>query len=100
MEKHNLVAKEDEEDSEHKLRDENDEMMVIDCKDVFDEYDTTGKSTANVYKWYNVNFEFLPAKLGYFFDTAKKMGYLPNMILFLTSLGLSNSESGIILGSR
>ncbi|XP_066913636.1 major facilitator superfamily domain-containing protein 6-like [Clytia hemisphaerica] len=50
------------------------------------------------YKWYNVNTEFLPAKICYFTDSAKKLTYLPNLILFLTSLGLSKSEAGVILG--
>ena len=52
------------------------------------------------YKWYNVNIEFLPAKICHFMDSAKKLTYLPNLILFLTSLGLSKSEAGIILGFR
>ncbi|XP_066913637.1 major facilitator superfamily domain-containing protein 6-like [Clytia hemisphaerica] len=49
-------------------------------------------------KWYHINMVFLSAKFCYFFDEAKKLTYLPSLILFLTSLGLSKSEAGIILG--
>ena len=75
--------------------------MIKEGKDEIEyEEEDEQPTTTNTYKWYHINIEFLPAKFGYFFDTAKRMGYLPNMILFLTSLGLSNSESGIILGFR
>ena len=85
---------EDDNSKHNELQNEKDKMLEDEKEDV---EETTSRNT---YKWYNINVEFLPAKFGYFFDTAKRMSYLPNMILFLTSLGLSNSESGIILGFR
>ena len=64
------------------------------------EDEETSTTSQQTYKWYNVNVEFLPAKCGYFFESGKKAGYLPNQILFLISVGLTSSESGIILGLR
>ena len=52
------------------------------------------------YKWYHINVDFLPVKTGYFFDCAKKNGYIPFQVIFLTSFGLTNTESGVILGLR
>ena len=97
--KHSLeMMKIEDENSLHKIQNENETMMVEDennkAEDIEDE---TNRSTP---KWYSINVEFLPAKFGYFFEEAKKIGYLPNQILFLTSVGMTKSESGIILGLR
>ena len=52
------------------------------------------------YKWYNVNTYSLPAKSAYFFETARRISYTPPLVLFLTGIGLNESESGKILGFR
>ena len=52
------------------------------------------------YKWYNVNTEILPSKLAFFFDAARRVGCGANLVLFLTGIGLSKVEAGLILGFR
>ena len=82
---------------------QNKNVMIVeaDGKQVLDDEDDVESAVSiNAYKWYYINVEFLPAKFGYFFEEAKKIGYLPNQILFLTSVGMTKSESGIILGLR
>ena len=52
------------------------------------------------YKWYNINWDILPAKAAFFFDTARRVGCLPSLVLFLTGIGLDKVEAGLILGFR
>ena len=52
------------------------------------------------YKWYNVNWNVVPTKLSYFFECGRGMGFAPNLVLFLISIGLNKEESGFIVGLR
>ena len=52
------------------------------------------------YKWYHVNLSMVPTKLAYFFECGRRIGYAPNLVLFLISIGLNKAESGFIVGLR
>lgn len=52
------------------------------------------------YKWYNVNMSMVPTKLAYFFECGRRIGFAPNLVLFLISIGLNKEESGFIVGLR
>ena len=52
------------------------------------------------YKWYTINWDILPAKGAFFFETARRVGCLPSLVLFLTGIGLDKVEAGLILGFR
>ena len=60
----------------------------------------TGIQEPPKYRWYNINLDILPAKTAYFFDTARRVGSLTSLVLFLTGIGLDKVEAGIILGFR
>lgn len=61
---------------------------------------TTNKNKNERHKWYHINTSILPAKCSYFFECARRIGYSPNLILFLTSIGLTKLEAGFIVGFR
>ena len=52
------------------------------------------------YKWYNVDPNAIPAKCAYFFECARRIGYQPNLVMFLTSIGMNKAEAGFIVGLR
>ena len=52
------------------------------------------------YRWYQVNKDILPAKIAYFLDVARRIGALPNLVLFFTGIGLNKVDAGLILGFR
>ena len=52
------------------------------------------------YKWYHINWNMLPTKLAYFCETGRRLGFSPNLALFLISIGLNKEESGFIVGLR
>ncbi|XP_066934838.1 major facilitator superfamily domain-containing protein 6-like [Clytia hemisphaerica] len=68
-------------------------------KNLNDENDEEGGEIKK-YKWYNINWNTLPAKAAFFFDTARRVGSLPSLVLFLTGIGLDKVEAGLILGFR
>jgi len=51
------------------------------------------------YKWYHINANALPAKFAYFFECGRRIGYNPNLILFLTSIGLNKSPKKQSVGA-
>ena len=53
-----------------------------------------------IYKWYNINMSMLPAKLSYVFESGRRIGYDPNLVMFLTSVGLNKAQAGFIHGFR
>lgn len=61
---------------------------------------TSKQQQQNSYKWYNVNTSMVPSKLAYFFECGRRIGYAPNLVLFLTGIGLNKAESGFIVGLR
>ena len=65
--------------------------------DVTQKDDVTKKQQ---YKWYNINWNVVPTKLSYFFECGRGMGFAPNLVLFLISIGLNKEESGFIVGLR
>ena len=73
---------------------------LINSTEFWNDSDKPSGNSCPSYKWYHINVDFLPVKAGHFFDCAKKIGYLPFQVLFLTSFGLTNIESGLILGLR
>ena len=78
--------------------DQNDITMTYEC-DV-----TTMKKTTITnkyrYKWYHVNMKMVPSKMAYFFEMARRLGFAPNLVLFLINIGLNKAESGFIVGLR
>ena len=52
------------------------------------------------YKWYHINSDSLPAKFAYTFEACRRLSYTPNLVLFLTGIGLSKTESGYVMGFR
>ena len=50
------------------------------------------------YKWYDINRTMVPTKLAYFFNGARRLGFAPNLTLFLIAIGLNKEQSGLILG--
>jgi len=51
-------------------------------------------------EWYNLDVYMLPAKFAYFFQLSKDFSYQPYLVLFLTGIGLSVPEAGLIAGVR
>lgn len=49
-------------------------------------------------KWYRVNSTMIPVKLAYFCNGARRIGFAPNLALFLIAIGLNKEESGFIVG--
>ena len=47
-------------------------------------------------KWYHINSNMLSSKLSYLFQNAKDACYLPYMILFLSNIGLTAAQAGVI----
>lgn len=77
--------------------------VKVDKDDVIVTYDcdiTAVTRTKKKYKWYHVNLKMVPSKMAYFFEMARRLGFAPNLILFLTSIGLNKAESGFIVGLR
>ena len=52
------------------------------------------------YKWYHINWSMVSTKLAYFFECGRRIGFAPNLVLFLFSVGLNKEESGFILSLR
>ncbi|XP_066930946.1 major facilitator superfamily domain-containing protein 6-A-like [Clytia hemisphaerica] len=52
------------------------------------------------YRWYNINPKAFPAKCSYFFEKARVVGFSPNLVMFLTSIGLNKAEAGFIGGLK
>lgn len=50
------------------------------------------------YKWYNINWTMVPSKLAYFCEAGRRIGFAPNLALFLIAIGLNKEESGFIVG--
>ena len=50
------------------------------------------------HKWYHVNWTMMPAKLAYLLNGARRIGFAPNLVLFLMAIGLNKKESGFIVG--
>lgn len=51
-------------------------------------------------EWYDINTQMLSSKFAYFFQNAKDSCYLPYMILFLSSTGLTPQQAGTVNGVR
>ena len=58
--------------------------------------ESDGKYTR--YKWYNINQRALPSKCAYFVMNARRVGFKPNVALFLIGIGLNKAETGFISG--
>ena len=86
-EKVKLLTKEDKEE----------EDLSHAKNDVTQKDDVTKKQQ---YKWYNVNWSMVSTKLAYFFECGRRIGFAPNLVLFLISIGLNKAESGFIVGLR
>ena len=71
----------------------------IDGDDVIKDSDVMATSQKQ-YKWYNINMSMVPTKLAYFFECGRRIGFAPNLVLFLISIGLNKEESGFIVGLR
>ena len=71
-------------------------------KDDYVTNDDTIEKTVNTqqYKWYHINWSMVPTKLAYFCETGRRLGFAPNLVLFLISVGLNKEESGFIAGLR
>ena len=52
------------------------------------------------YKCYHVNTSILPSKIAFFCETGRRIGYAPNIALFLTSIGMNKAEAGFVVGFR
>lgn len=50
------------------------------------------------YKWYHINWTMVPTKLAYFCNDTRRLGFAPNLTLFLIAIGLNKEESGFIVG--
>ena len=50
------------------------------------------------HKWYHANWTMMPTKLAYFFNDARRLGFAPNLVMFLIAIGLKKEESGLIMG--
>ena len=72
----------------------------IDGDDVIKDSDVMTTSKKQQYKWYNINMSMVPTKLAYFFECGRRIGFAPNLVLFLISIGLNKEESGFIVGLR
>ena len=46
----------------------------------------------------HVNWTMMPTKLAYFFNDARRLGFAPNLVMFLIAIGLKKEESGLIIG--
>ena len=62
--------------------------------------DDNVKTNKQRYQWYQVNLRMVPTKLAYFFECGRRIGFAPNLALFLISIGLNKAESGFIVGLR
>jgi len=50
--------------------------------------------------WYKISRCMLPCKAIYFFQLSKEVSFRMNLVLFLTSIGLSKSQAGLVVGIR
>ena len=50
--------------------------------------------------WYKISRSMLPCKAIYFFQLSKEISIRMNLVLFLTSIGLSKSQAGLVVGVR
>lgn len=58
------------------------------------------KVTDDAAPWYHIDTSMISSKMSYFFQNAKDSCYLPYMILFLTSIGLTPTQAGMVNGLR
>ena len=52
------------------------------------------------HKWYHIDPYAIPSKCAFFFECAMRSGLQPNLVMFLTSIGLNKAEAGFIVGLR
>lgn len=68
--------------------------------DQLNEDNVNNEANIEELRWYHIDWDMLPVKASYFFQTAKESAYLPFMLLFLTSIGLDPADAGLINGLR
>lgn len=85
-------------DSDVTRRGDSDDIRID--SDVTRIEDSDVKSFNSQNKWYRINCSMAPTKLAYFCETGRRIGFAPNLALFLISIGLNKEESGFIVGLR
>ncbi|XP_066910348.1 major facilitator superfamily domain-containing protein 6-like [Clytia hemisphaerica] len=75
-----------------------DEKMKLVSRNGNVETINNNKRSGAQYKWYDVNRRALPSKCAYFVMNARRVGFKPNVALFLIGIGLDKAETGFISG--
>ena len=78
----------------------NDDFIKTDSDDDVMKNDVKTTTSNQQYRWYNINLSMVPTKLAYLFECARRIGFAPNLVLFLIGIGLNKEESGFIVGLR
>ena len=79
---------------------DNETLMLNDDETTEETLDMESNNKPSKYKWYHIDPNAIPAKCAYFFECARRIGYQPNLVMFLTSIGLNKAEAGFIVGLR
>ena len=79
---------------------DNETLMLSNDETTEETLDVESNNKPSKHKWYHIDPNAIPAKCAYFFECARRIGYQPNLVMFLTSIGLNKAEAGFIVGLR
>ena len=79
---------------------EDNETLTLSGDGAVESHDEESNNKPSKYKWYRIDPNAIPSKCAYFFESARRISYEPNMVMFLTSIGLNKAEAGLIFGLR
>ena len=76
------------------------ETLISNCDETTEAQYVESNNKPSKYKWYHIDPNAIPSKCAYFFECARRISYEPNMVVFLTSIGLNKAEAGLVFGLR